>query len=473
MSHKGKTHQQPDSSNLFARLGPITYRRPDELVAYKRDARKHPERQLVALAASMREYGFNVPVLIASDREIIAGHARVEAAKRVGLSEIPTISADHLSPAQVKAYRLADNRLPELATWDLDALAAELEEIISLDEIEIESLGWSTAEMDVLLTAQAEIDGDADPADTVPETPLQPVARSGDLWILGRHRLLCGSALEAASWQRLLGDQQAGMVFTDPPFNVKVNGHVSGLGKAKHKEFAQASGEMTQAEFTAFLTDYLGAMLPHVLDGGVVDVCMDWRYLRELLASIDNNGLTMLNLCCWAKSNGGMGSLYRSKHELVAITKKGRAPHVNNVELGANGRYRTNVWEYAGANSFGASRDRDLADHPTVKPIALVADAIRDVTHVGDIVLDAFMGSGTTLLAAERTGRVGYGTEIEPRYIDVAVRRWEEMTGGSAILEGDGRSWAQIAAERRVDALACADARETVREPMEVTHVAA
>lgn len=473
MSHKGKTHRQPDSSNLFARLGPITYRRPDELVAYKRNARKHPERQLVALAASMREYGFNVPVLIASDREIIAGHARVEAAKRVGLSEIPTISADHLSPAQVKAYRLADNRLPELATWDLDALAAELEEIIALDEIEIESLGWSTAEMDVLLTAQAEIDGNDDPADAVPETPLHPVARSGDLWILGRHRLLCGSALEAASWQRLLGDRKAGMVFTDPPFNTKINGHVSGLGKVKHQEFAQASGEMTQVEFTAFLTDYLGAMLPHVRDGGVVDICMDWRHLRELLASIDNNKLTMLNLCCWSKSNGGMGSLYRSKYELVAITKVGRAPHINNVELGANGRYRTNVWEYAGANSFGASRDRDLADHPTVKPIALVADAIRDVTHVGDIVLDAFMGSGTTLLAAERTGRVGYGTEIEPRYIDVAVRRWEEMTGGSATLDGDGRSWAQVAAERRVDALDDADTRETVREQMEVTHVAA
>jgi DNA modification methylase len=473
MSHKVTTHRQPDSGNLFARLGPITYRRPDELVAYKRNARKHPERQLVALAASMREYGFNVPVLIATDGEIIAGHAGVEAAKRVGLSEIPTISADHLSPAQVKEYRLADNRLPELATWDLDALAAELEEIISLDEIEIESLGWSTAEMDVLLTAHAEIDGDADPADTVPETPLHAVARSGDLWILGRHRLLCGSALEAASWQRLLGDQQAGMVFTAPPFNTKINGHVSGLGKVKHQEFAQASGEMTQVEFTAFLTGYLAAMLPHVRDGGVVDICMDWRHLRELLASIDNNGLTMLNLCCWSKSNGGMGSLYRSKHELVAITKKGRGPHVNNVELGANGRYRTNVWEYAGANSFGASRDQDLADHPTVKPIALVADAIRDVTRVGDIVLDAFMGSGTTLLAAERTGRVGYGTEIEPRYIDVAVRRWEEMTGGSATLGGDGRSWAQIAAERRVDALGDANTRETSREQMEVTHVAA
>lgn len=213
---------------------------------------------------------------------------------------------------------------------------------------------------------------------------------------------------------RLLDGRTARMVFTDPPFNVKVGGHVSGLGKIKHAEFAQASGEMSPQEFTAFLSGFLGAMLPHVDDGGVLDICMDWRHLRELLGAIDANDLTMLNLCCWNKNNGGMGSLYRSKHELVVITKKGRVPHINNVELGKHGRYRTNVWDYAGVNSFGASRMQDLADHRTVKPLALVADAIRDVTHQGDIVLDAFMGSGTTLLAARcslQSARVGLATE--------------------------------------------------------------
>lgn len=449
MSQPKTRARSTDSEMLFTRLGPVTYRRPADLVAYKRNARKHPERQLVALEASIRQFGFNAPVLIAVDGEIIAGHARVEAAKRVGLDEIPTISADHLSPAQVKAYRLADNRLPELATWDMDALIVELEEIVALDEIQVESTGWSSAEMDSLFS-QAEPDAKlaADPADQQPSPSINAVAKPGDLWLLGRHRLLCGSALESSSWDRLLNGQTATMIFTDPPYNVPITGHVSGLGKVQHAEFAQASGEMSRDEFTAFLTQFLAAMLPHVVDGGVVDLCMDWRHLRELLAAIDNNALSMLNLCCWNKTNGGMGSLYRSKHELIAIAKKGRAPHINNVELGKHGRYRTNVWDYAGVNSFGASRMQDLADHPTVKPIALVADAIRDVTNQGDIVLDAFMGSGTTLLAAERTGRVSHGTEIEPRYIDVAITRWQQMTGKVATLDGDGRTWAEVAAER-------------------------
>ena len=470
MSQLKTRARSADSEMLFARLGPVTYRRPADLVAYKRNARKHPERQQVALEASIRQFGFNAPVLIAVDGEIIAGHARVEAAKRVGLNEIPTISADHLSPAQVKAYRLADNRLPELATWDMDALIVEIEEIISLDEIQVESIGWSSAEMDSLFS-QAEPDAKlaADPADQQPSPPVDAVANPGDLWLLGRHRLLCGSALESSSWARLVNGGTAAMIFTDPPYNVPITGHVSGLGKVQHAEFAQASGEMSRDEFTTFLTQSLAAMLPHVVDGAVVDLCMDWRHLRELLAAIDNNALSMLNMCCWNKTNGGMGSLYRSKHELIAIAKKGRAPHINNVELGKHGRYRTNVWDYAGVNSFGASRMKDLADHPTVKPIALVADAIRDVTHQGDIVLDAFMGSGTTLLAAERTGRVGYGTEIEPRYIDVAITRWQQMTGKAATLDGDGRTWAEVAAERRLQLDAQAD--EAGLNPEEVDHV--
>jgi hypothetical protein len=310
MSQK-KSRARQDSQMLFARLGPITYRSPDELVAYKCNARKHPERQLVALEASIREFGFNVPVLVATDSEIIAGHARVQAAKRVGLPEIPTISADHLSPAQVKAYRLADNRLPELASWDMDALVIELQEIIALDEIEVETMGWSTAEIDALLVSEATVATNADPADKQVAPPTKPVARIGDLWVLGRHRLLCGSALEPGSWDRLLDGRTAGMVFTDPPFNVKIGGHVSGLGRVKHAEFAQASGEMSESEFTDFLARFLSAMLPHVRDGGVVDICMDWRHLRELLGAIDRNDLTMLNLCCWNKTNGGMGSLYK------------------------------------------------------------------------------------------------------------------------------------------------------------------
>lgn len=243
------------------------------------------------------------------------------------------------------------------------------------------------------------------------------------------------------------------MVFTDAPYNVPVSGHVCGLGKVQHAEFAMASGEMSRAEFATFLGDAIKQLSANVRDGAVLDLCMDWRHLPELLSATEANDLTLLNLCVWNKNNGGMGSLYRSKHELVLIAKKGKAPHTNNVELGKHGRYRTNVWDYAGVNSFGKGRMTDLADHPTVKPVALVADAIRDVTRPGEIVLDAFMGSGTTILAAERTKRSAYGIEIEPAYIDVAIRRWSAMTGEHAVLAETGDSFATVAARRSDDPL--------------------
>ena len=254
------------------------------------------------------------------------------------------------------------------------------------------------------------------------------------------------------------------MAFTDPPYNVPVTGHVCGLGKVSHAEFAMASGEMSKSEFTGFLSGFIAAMLPHCKDGAVLDLCMDWRHIGEMLSAIESNGLSLLNLCAWNKNNGGMGSLYRSKHELVFIAKKGKAPHTNNVELGKHGRYRTNVWDYPGINTFGKTRMTDLADHPTVKPTALVADAIRDVTHPGDIVLDAFMGSGTTIRACERTRRRGHGIEIEPGYVDVAIRRWEALTGNTALLAETGQSFAMIAQERSGET-AQDDARPVV-EPL-------
>jgi DNA modification methylase len=238
------------------------------------------------------------------------------------------------------------------------------------------------------------------------------------------------------------------MVFTDAPYNVPVSGHVCGLGKVQHAEFAMASGELSKAEFTAFLGEAIKQLTANVRDGAVLDLCMDWRHLPELLSALEANDLSLLNLCVWNKNNGGMGSLYRSKHELVLIAKKGNTPHTNNVELGRHGRYRTNVWDYAGVNSFGKGRMTDLADHPTVKPVALVADAIRDVTRPGEIVLDAFMGSGTTILAAERTKRLAFGIEIEPAYIDVAIRRWAAMTGEQAVLAETGETFAEVVARR-------------------------
>lgn len=246
----------------------------------------------------------------------------------------------------------------------------------------------------------------------------------------------------------------AGMVFSDAPFNVPVSGHVCGLGKVQHAEFAMAAGEMNEEQFTGFLTTFVGHSHAHLKDGGILTLAMDWRRCREMLGALDANDLAVLNLCVWDKHNGGMGSLYRSKHELFWIAKKGKAPHTNNVQLGKYGRYRTNVWSYAGVNSFGKTRMTDLTDHPTVKPTALVADAIRDVTNIGEIVTDGFIGSGTTILAAERTKRVAYGIEIEPRYIDVAIRRWETLTGSKTVLQETGESFAEVA-ERRLDEVPC------------------
>lgn len=432
---------------LERQLGPIEYRPVTELIAYDRNPRKHPERQLVSLAASIAEFGFAMPVLVDEAGTIIAGEARVVAARRIGMERVPVIVAHHWSPAQVRAYRLADNRLAELSSWDEEMLAIELASVIEFDDVAIDILGWATAEIDVILDGSSEPER-TDPADEQIAPPANPTARPGDLWLLGTHRLYCGSSLDADAWSTLLGGETAAMAFTDPPYNVPVSGHICGLGKVSHAEFAMASGEMTKPEFTSFLGRFIAGMLPHLKDGAVLDLCMDWRHMGELLAAIDANGLTLLNLCAWNKTNGGMGSLYRSKHELVFITKHGKKPHTNNVELGKHGRYRTNVWDYAGVNSFGKGRMDDLNDHPTVKPIALVADAIRDVSHPGEIVIDAFMGSGTTILAAERTKRRGFGIEIAPGYVDVAIRRWQAMTGEAAVLLATGQSFAELADER-------------------------
>lgn len=429
---------------LDHKLGPIQYRGVGSIRAYEGHARKHPEKQIVQLTASMTQFGFAMPLLVDEGGTLIAGHARYEAAIRLGLTEVPVIVADHWSASQVKAYRLADNQLARHATWDERLLRIEIQSIIDLDDVSVEVMGWETAEIDVLLGSV--VGDDTDPDDDMPEDHAQPVSRTGDLWVLNKHRLLCGSSLEPESWARLMNGARGAMVLTDAPFNVPVNGHVSGSGR--HAEFAMASGEMSEAQFTSFNETYLRNMMAHLKDGAIVMAFMDHKHLYELMTAARAAGLHHLNLCVWAKTNGGMGSLYRSQHELVLVLKHGKAPHTNCVELGKHGRYRTNVWNHAGANSFGASRDADLAAHPTVKPVGLLAEAIRDVTRHGEIVLDAFSGSGSTVLACERTKRVGYAIEIEPGYIDVAIRRWEAMTGEQAILETSGQTFAEVAAER-------------------------
>ena len=457
-AHKTTATDAPALRNMTEaieqRLGPVEYQPLDDVIPYAGNPRKHPEKQIVQLMASIEHFGFVMPLLVDEQGELICGHARLEAARRLGMTNVPVLIAQFWSKAQVKAYRLADNQLAQAACWDEALLRIEIAGIIELDETPIEILGWSTGEIDVLLDGGGIGEDGADPDDEIPKFPEHPVAQSGDLWLLGRHRLLCASSLEPTSWERLMAGQVAAMILTDAPYNVRVNGHVSGGGQ--HAEFAMASGEMTEAEFIVFNATYLRSMVAHLKDGGIAMAFMDHHHLFELMTAARQTGLKHLNLCVWSKTNGGMGSLYRSQHELVLVLKHGSAPHTNAVELGRHGRYRTNVWSCAGANAFGATRDTDLADHPTVKPVALLAEAIRDVTRHGEIVIDAFSGSGSTILACERSRRTGYAVEIEPKYIDVAIRRWEKMTGRKAVLETTGQTFDEIAEERAARPVAAA-----------------
>ena len=410
--------------------------------------RTHSKKQLRQIAASIERFGFRNPVLVDGHNGIVAGHGRVEAAKQLGLETVPTIRLEDMTEAEIRAYVIADNRLAEQAGWDNETLALELQGLMALDlDFDVTITGFEMPQIDVLIDEfNAGQDDEAEEAPAIENGPA--VTQPGDLWQIGRHRLFCADATKAESYACLLDGARAQMVFTDPPYNVPIDGHVGGLGKVKHREFAMASGEMTEAEFTAFLETVFGHLAAASVDGAINYICMDWRHAGEVLAAGKQAYSALKNLCIWAKTNGGMGSLYRSQHELVFVYKVGGAPHINNVELGRHGRYRTNLWSYAGINSFGRNRDADLALHPTVKPVALVADAMLDCSKRGGIVLDAFAGSGTTLLAAERTGRRGYGLELDPHYCDAIVRQLAKAAGLEAIHATAGRPFAEIEQER-------------------------
>jgi len=431
----------------------IKSRSPDTLTPYSGNARTHSKKQISQIARSIKQFGFTNPILIDEENTILAGHGRLEAAKQLGLKAVPTLSIVHLSAAQKRAYILADNKLAEKAGWDIEILKIELGYLAEFEsDFDITLSGFEMAEIDIVLgdkVASEDASTGGDPDDDLTDLPEKAVTQRGDVWMLGPHRLICGDAKSDADIETLLaGMNTPQMIFTDPPYNVPIDGHVCGSGSVKHREFAEGVGEMSSDAFTRFLTNTLNPAAARLSDGGLAFICMDWRHIAELMSAGSKVFDEFKNLCVWAKTNGGMGSLYRSRHELVFVFKKGAAAHINNVELGKHGRYRTNVWDYAGINTFRKDRDAELAMHPTVKPTALVADAILDVTHRGDVVLDVFCGSGTTLLAAERTGRVAACLEIDPIYCDVAITRWQRRTGETAILAGSGASFDELSLER-------------------------
>jgi DNA methylase len=412
------------SRDLTPQLIPIASCKP-----LGRETRKHSPHQVRKLAACLDRFGFVLPALTDSEGRVVHGWALVLAARQLGLSEVPAVSLTDLSEAELRVLRLALNRITD-AAWDGEALALEFSEILELaPQIDLEVSGFEMGEIDVLLDGRGlEQEDELPPIDA----HATPVSRVGDLWILGEHHLFCGDALDAESYGQVLGAAKADMAFVDAPYNVPVAGHVSGLGAVKHADFVMASGELSSAEFQSFLTTSLGHAASRSNDGAIHFICMDWRHQREILAAGEDVYSELMTLCIWNKSNAGMGSLYRSKHELIFVFKVGNAAHINNVALGRHGRHRTNVWDYVSQNALSGSAKGKLALHPTAKPVAMIADAMRDCSNRGGLILDVFGGIGTSLIAAERTGRRARVIELNPIFVDVSIERWQRLTGGTA-----------------------------------------
>jgi DNA modification methylase len=405
-----------------------------DLKPWARNARTHSKKQVKQLAASIERFGFTSPILIDRDNQILAGHGRVQAARSLSMTTVPCLRIEHMSPAEKRAYVIADNKLALNAGWDEDLLAAELKELSASDlGFDLDITGFSIAEIDELVEGIEVVEpGDPVEDQLPPVDTTQTRCQSGDVWQLGDHRLVCGDALDETTVARLMDGERAEMVFTDPPYNVPIDGNVSGRGAIHHREFAFGSGEMTQTQFTDFLRTAMANLAAYSIDGSIHFVCMDWRHMAEVIEAGGAAYSELKNLIVWAKDNGGMGTFYRSRHELVFVFKNGTGPHINTFELGQHGRYRTNVWQYRGVNTFRTGRMDDLALHPTVKPVAMIADAIKDVSRRGGIVLDVFGGSGSTLIAAHKTGRKARICELDAIYCDQIIRRWEAFAKDDA-----------------------------------------
>ena len=446
-----------DAEDVASKMEAATFRHAKieylpigDLTPYGNNARTHDDKQITIMAASIQEFGFRNPAIVDSSNVIIAGHGRIEAARRIGMTEVPTIRIEDLTEAQIRAYRIADNRIAELSGWADDILAIELKFLSEIDFEAVEAIGFSMPEIDIRLDGKAKRDSgeEDDAAEEIPPLASEAISRLGDLWVLGgKHRLLCGSALEAENYDRLLEGHQADLVLQDPPWNIKVS-NISGSGQTKHRAFIMANGEMSDAEYRKFITDELAENAGHAREGAVLLVFIDWRGVEKVIAAGLSLGLEHIAVCIWFKGHGSFGSPWRSAHEMIVAFRKPGAPIKDNVKLGKHGRVRNNVWEVPGMGSFGKGRMEALKSHPTSKPVTLLTEAIRDVTDRGELVVDTFMGSGSLAIAAHKCGRVAYGMELDPLYVDTILRRWEKYTGEPAILEGDGRTFAEVTAER-------------------------
>jgi DNA modification methylase len=446
--------QKERSNHIFTEIGTIDNLPITDIKADK-SFRVFKKETVRKAAQFLEDFGLRIPIVIDGKGEIVEGEIWFHAARHLELAEVPVLRVSGLTPNQLNAYRIGVQRLPQMADWDDAALADVFKRWSAEDlDFDIELTGFSAAEIDLVIEstasrakAESSINDVVTPADIGSAT-----TQLGDLWLAGDHRILCGNSLDAKSIELLLGREKAAVVITDPPYNVAVHGHVSGKGRIRHREFAMASGEMKETAFAEFLRKSMRQLVAGSIDGSIHYIFMDWRHAQEILAAGSAVYTELKNIVVWKKANGGMGSFYRSQHEFVFVYKNGKRKHRNNIELGKHGRNRTNVWEYAGANGFdGRNTDEGalLAMHPTVKPVQMIADALLDSSARGEIVLDIFHGSGSTMIAAERTGRRAFAIEIDPIYVDVAVRRWQRHTGQKATHAATGRTFDQTYSDRQ------------------------
>ena len=423
--------QECDSKLIFK-----TFKVAD-LVEYARNPRNN-DAVVDRMVSCIKEFGFRIPIVAKSDGTVVDGHLRLKAAKKLGLEEVPIVIADNLSEAQIKAFRLVANQSANWAEWNEELLKLEFEDLKNM-KFDLELTGFDLNEISEYLKEDEESENNAEDFE---EEQLPITSKVGDLWILGKHRLLCGDSTNSTDVQKLMNGKLADMIFTDPPYNVKVS-NISGINKGhKHSEFLMASGEMSVKEFIDFLSKIFKNLVSFSKNGSLHYVCMDWKHIYEILTAGLANYSAFQQLCIWNKGIGGMGAFYRSQHELIFVFKNGEEQKLFHGN-------RTDVWDYPGMNN-SATEDRDelLASHPTVKSLPLVKDAILDASDENDLVLDLFGGSGTTLMACEETNRKCNIMELEPKYVDTIIRRWQKQTGNSAILESTGKAFEEICTER-------------------------
>jgi len=416
-----------------------------ELRENPNNARTHDDKQYAALEAAIRKFSWLVPIVVDADLMILAGNARFEVAKRMGLETVPCIRADHLSETDKRAFALGENRLAEISGWNPELLQKELDALFNVG-FEIETIGFSTKDLTI-----APVPQNAEEDDSIPPIAEHAVTQPGYAWRVGPHIIVQGDSQQAEPFEKGLQGRVADMVFGDLPYNLPVDGFVRGKGgKNRFREFAFASGEMTPPEFTAFQRAIFRNCVRFSKPASIHFQCMDNRHLREILDAADGVYTEFKQLIVWDKQAGGLGSFYRSQYELIFVFKSGRGKHTNTFGLGQHGRFRTNLWSYPGIGAMGKGRAKELACHATPKSIPMVMDAIRDCSHPGELILDPCLGSGVTGAAAHKTGRVCVGIEIDPLYVDVAVKRLAAVTGIEPILEGDGRTFNEIAATRGI-----------------------